>query len=244
MRLLLRNLSKSSVAAEDFYLIVAQGPAQGRGTFKHITGMQQNENTSSIKRIAVWVWAVSSFLLVGPSLLGWLVRLISSAAMCAPGPAPCTVVPFGGILQILLSVSWTMTGSSVVVLMLSLIATLGLFVQHRPMEGTISFFLLPIFALALPMLLVFVSKYDGCAINADNVGSCVLWGNAMGGSFHAAATVQRRLYDLMPHLAGFTVMLGLMGWFFARPGRRRVKPNDKMAMEMRQFMEPPSDDKP
>lgn len=203
--------------------------------------MKTTKKPLNLKRIAMWTWLVCAFLLLGPSLIGWVVRL-GASAMCTPGPEPCTAVPFGGIEQILLSAAWAMSNSGIVLLLISVIATLALFVQRKPMEGTISFFLLPIFALALPMLLVFVSKYDGCPINADRIGSCILWGNSMGVSFHTAATVQRRLYDLMPHLAGMTVMLGLLGWFFARPGRRRVRPNDKMAMQMRRFSAPSGDE--
>ena len=62
----------------------------------------------------------------------------------------------------------------------------------------------------------------------------------MGMSFHTAATVQDKLYDLMPALAGLTVMLGLLGWFFAHPNRRRTKAADKTTMQMRQFIEPPN----
>jgi hypothetical protein len=189
---------------------------------------------------ALIVWCVCTFALIGPPLLAWAVRGIAYAAACTPGPEPCSSLPLGEALRATLTMSWAFSSSLVVLVVLSLIATLAAFCERKPLFGTLSFFLLPLIALALPMLAVYVSRYDGCDINPDGVGSCVLWGVRMGMSFHTAATVQDKLYDLMPQLAGLTVMLGLLGWFFAHPTRRRrARVGTKTTMQMRQFTNPP-----
>lgn len=191
---------------------------------------------------AVIVWCLCTLALVGPPLLTWLVRGIAYAATCSPGPDACSNLPWGEILRATLSMSWFFSASLVVLVALSLVATLAAFCERRPLVGTLSLFLLPILSLALPMLAVYVSRYDGCEINPDGVGSCVLWGVRMGMSFNTAATVQDKLFDLMPSLAGLTVMVGLLGWFFASPHRRRAKPGAKTTMQMRQFIQPPTEE--
>lgn len=188
---------------------------------------------------AVILWGVCAFALVGTPLMAWMVRAIAYMGQCTPGPDPCTRLPLGMLLRFFLALSWAFSGSLFVLILISVVATLAAFWKRKPLFGTLSFFLLPILALALPMLAVYVSRYDGCEINPDGVGNCILWGVRMGASFHTAATVQDKLYDLMPHLAGLTVMLGLLGWFFAHPSRHRRKPNEKMAMEMRRFTDLP-----
>lgn len=193
-----------------------------------------------IKRhAAVLTWATCAFMLVGIPLLAWVVRIVGFAAGCVPGAEPCLDVPLADVFRFFLNLSWLFSAHLFWLILISVVATLAAFFKRLPLFGTLSFFLLPILSLALPMLAVYVSKYDGCEINPDGVGNCILWGTRMGASFHTAATVQDKLYDVMPHLAGLTVMLGLLGWFFAHPARRRKKPNEKMAMQMRQFIDPP-----
>lgn len=195
----------------------------------------------AIEHAAAIVWWLCVVLLIAPPLLAWLMRAIAFAASCQPGADPCVSEAVSLILRGTLSLAWALTGSIFWLLFISVVATLAAFFQRRPFTGTLTLFLLPIFALTLPMLVVYVSKYDGCAINPDGVGNCVLWGTRMGRSFHDAAMVQDRLFDLMPTLASLTVMLGILGWFFAHPNKRRAKPNEKMAMEMRQFVQDPED---
>lgn len=197
-----------------------------------------------LKRHAIVLfWALASFALIGPPLMAWIVRAAAFADACRPGPEACNL-PFGAALRVFLNLSWAFSAHLGLLVSVSLIATLAAFCKRKPLFGTLSFFLLPMIALALPMLAVFVSRYDGCEINPDGVGDCVLWGTRMGMSFHTAATVQDKLYDLMPALAGLTVMLGLLGWFFAHPSRRRVKQSEQDALQMRQFVDPAPPERP
>lgn len=200
-----------------------------------------NIRTWATENAAAIIWWCCVVLLVGPPLIAWLMRGIALAASCQPGPTPCVGEAVSLIMRAALSMAWVMTGSSFWLLFFTVIATLANFFQRRPLTGTLTLFLLPLVALTLPLLAVFVSKYDGCAINPDGVGDCILWGTRMGRSFHNAARVQDQLFDIMPTLASLTVMLGILGWFFAHPNKRRPKPNEKMAMEMRQFIHSPDD---
>ncbi len=72
-------------------------------------------------------------------------------------------------------------------------------------------------ALTLPMLAVIASRYDGCQINPDGIGDCTLWGAKMGMAFHAAAQVPDRIAAFAPYSFSLALMLGVLGWFFARP---------------------------
>lgn len=200
-------------------------------------------------RVKVWLkehalelgWGLCVFIMTGPALIGWLLRLTVFATGCHAGADACVDEGISEALRILLSLSWAVAGSIFWLLFFAFLAALAAFFRRKPLTGTLSFFLLPLVASVLPLMLVYVTRYDGCQINPDGVGDCVLWGTRMGWSFHSAASMQDRLFDLMPTLAGLTVMLGMLGWFFAHPNKRRPKPNEKMAMEMRQFTQPPEE---
>ena len=69
----------------------------------------------------------------------------------------------------------------------------------------------------LPILAVLFSRYDGCAVSPDGIGSCELWGASMGMAFHNAAIARDTVFGIVPYTFALTVMLGVLGFFFARP---------------------------
>ncbi len=177
-------------------------------------------------------WAICVLLLLGPSLLVWIVRLTAFAAQCAPGPQPCHGIPLGGGLRDALTLSWTVSTNTLFLIAVSIVATLAAFRAYRPMLGTLTLLLLPVLSLVLPMLAVLFSRYEDCPVSTDGIGSCMLWGASMGMSFHTAAQARDIVYGIVPYTFSLTVMLGVLGFFFARP--RHVPPPHPMA-QMRRF---------
>lgn len=54
-------------------------------------------------------------------------------------------------------------------------------------------------------------------MSESGIGDCALWGAQMGMSFHAAADVPWQIYGFAPYSFALALMLGLLGWFVARP---------------------------
>jgi hypothetical protein len=195
--------------------------------------MEGPEDIAENKYTAFTIWAVCVALLLVPSLLVWIVRGAAYAVQCQPGPAPCHGMMLGGGLRDALALAWGVSTNTLFLIAVSVAATLAAFVARRPLLGTLSLLLLPILALALPMLAVFTSRYGDCAVNSDGIGNCTLWGARMGMSFHTAASVPDIIYSLMPYSLSLTLMLGLLGFFFARP--REHQPVPHLSAQMRHF---------
>jgi len=168
-------------------------------------------------RVSLTPWALCVAVLLGPAALVWVVRAIAFALQCAPGPEPCRGIPIGAGLRDALALSWDVSTSTTLLIGLSLIATLAAFRAYRPLLGTLSLLLLPILSPVLPMIAVLVSRYDDCPVSTDAIGSCQLWGASMGMSFHSAAMARDFVYGVVPYTFALTVMLGLLGFFFAHP---------------------------
>ncbi|MGA7674009.1 MAG: hypothetical protein WCA78_03065 [Rhizomicrobium sp.] len=183
--------------------------------------MEGTENITPNKRTALTIWGVCVSLLLGPSLLVWIVRGAAYAVQCQPGPELCHGMMLGGGLRDALTLAWGISTNTFFLIAVSIAATLAAFTAHRPLLGTLSLLLLPILALVLPMLAVVSSRYGDCSVNNDGIGDCTLWGAQMGMSFHTAASVPDILYALTPFSFALTLMLGLLGWFFARPRVRK-----------------------
>lgn len=179
------------------------------------------------------VWTVCVVLALGPSLLVWIVRSAGLAAGCAPGPGLCRGMTLGGGLADTLSLAWSIGTDLWILAALAFGAMLGAFCARRPLLGTLSLLLVPILTLLLPMLAVYTAKYDDCPVSSDGIGSCVLWGHAMGMSFHKAASAADMIFSITPYCFALAVMLGLIGWFFARP--KTPVPHAHLAMQMRSF---------
>jgi ABC-type microcin C transport system permease subunit YejB len=172
-------------------------------------------------------------LLLGPSLLVWIVRGVAYAAQCHPGPELCQGMMLGSGLRDTLALAWGVSTNTFFLIAVSIAATLAAFTARRPLLGTLSLLLLPILALVLPMFAVLTAHYNDCAVNNDGIGNCTLWGAQMGMSFHTAATVPDIIYGLMPFSFSLTLMLGLLGFFFARPRGHRSPPH--LGAQMRHF---------
>jgi hypothetical protein len=186
------------------------------------------------KHTALTICGVCVALLLGPSLLVWSVLAVGYTAHCPPGPGLCHGMTLGGGLRDTLTLAWGISTDPLLLIAISIAATLAGFFARRPLLGTMSLLLLPILALVLPTLAVYNAKYVDCPVSSDGIGSCTLWGAQMGMSFHTAASVPDIIYGITPYSFSLTLMLGLLGWFFARPRLR--PPNHAVAqMQMRQL---------
>jgi hypothetical protein len=194
--------------------------------------MEEHETRKS-KHLALTIWGVCVAVLLGPSLLVWIVRGVGFAATCAPGPGPCRGMTLGGGLGDTLALAWSVGTNLFVLIAVSFVAMLAAFFARRPMLGTLSLLLLPILTLLLPMLAVYTAKYDDCAVSSDGIGNCALWGAPMGMSFHTAANAADMIFAIAPYCFALAVMMGLIGWFFARP--KAPAPQAHMAARMRRF---------
>jgi len=182
--------------------------------------------------VAFIVLAVCLAVLLGPSLLVWIIRGVGFAAQCAPGPDACRGMTLGGGLRDALALAWVVGTDMLLMTVLAVIAAAACFASRRPLTGALSLVLLPILPSLLPMLAVFVSRYDGCEINADGVGNCVLWGAQMGRSFHTAASVPDMIYGFVPYSFALALMISLLGWFLARP---KPRPPQHATARIRRF---------
>jgi hypothetical protein len=197
--------------------------------------MEGHDKIAKNKHTAITIWAVCVALLLGPCALVWIVRGVAYAAQCQPGPELCRGMALGGGLRDALALAWSVSTNSFFLIAVSIAATLAAFTARRPLLGTLSLLLLPILALVLPMVAVLTARYGDCAVNSDGIGNCMLWGAQMGMSFHTAAGVPDIIYGLMPFSFSLTLMLGLLGFFFARPRVDRSVPH--LSAQMRHIGE-------
>jgi len=167
--------------------------------------------------VALIIWALCLAILLGPSLLVWIIRGVGFAAQCAPGPDLCRGMALGGGLRDALTLAWGIGTDILLTVALATIAAVACFTGRRALTGTICLVLLPILPALLPMFAVVVSRYDGCEINADGIGTCVLWGATMGRSFHIAATIPDLVYSVLPFTLALALVVSVIGWFLARP---------------------------
>ena len=182
-----------------------------------MAAMEEEEIPTPERRVTLTPWGLCAAVLLGPALLVWIVRGAAFAAQCEPGPGLCAGIPIGAGMRDVLFLAWTVSTDALLLVGLSIIATLSAFRAHRPLLGTLSMLLLPILSPVLPMIAVLVSRYEDCPVSTDGIGSCVLWGASMGMSFHTAAIARDFVYGIVPYTFALTVMLGLLGFFFARP---------------------------
>ncbi len=176
------------------------------------------EEPAAVKRhTALNIWAACVAILLGPSLLVWIVRGVALAAQCAPGPELCHGMTLGGGLRDSLMLSWTIGANMTILIVLSLVASVACLFVRRPLLAALSLLLLPPLALILPMIAVYTSMYQGCPVSEAGIGDCMLWGAPMGMSFHAAAGVQGLIYGFVPYTSALALMLGAIGWFVTRP---------------------------
>jgi hypothetical protein len=178
------------------------------------------------------IWMACIAILLGPSLLVWVVRGVALGAQCAPGPDLCQGMMLGGGLRDALSLAWSLGTNMLALFGLALTAAIAGLVARHPMLAASSLLLLPLAALILPMMAVYSATYDGCAVSDAGIGDCKLWGAQMGMSFHFAASVPWTIYGFAPYSFSLALMLGAVGWFLvhARPkGHATASPPRRFA---------------
>ncbi|MEJ1967199.1 MAG: hypothetical protein WDN03_00970 [Rhizomicrobium sp.] len=171
----------------------------------------------NVRRGARLAWAACVLALLGPPLLVWVVRGFALAAHCTPGPAPCRGFALGEALRGALTLAWSVGADPVTLIVLGLAAAIAGTILRRPLAGAACLLLLPLAAPILPMAAVYASTYPGCTPSEAGVGDCMLWGAPMGLSFHEAASVPWLVYGFAPYSFALALMLGIVGWFVARP---------------------------
>ena len=179
------------------------------------------ETAQSRLPYAVCLWALCAALLLGPSILVWIVRLSALLAHCDPGPGLCHGQPLGGGLRDTLALAWVIGSNTTVALIIALISAALALSVRKPLMASMGLLLFPISAVILPITAVYVSTYDGCQINEDGIGDCVLWGARMGMSFHQAAVAASNLSDTMPYSIALALMVGVVAFVFFRPKETR-----------------------
>jgi hypothetical protein len=170
---------------------------------------------------ALCIWSICAALLVGPALLVWIVRFTALFAGCAPGPSACHGMTLGGGLRDTLALAWIFGGSIFSVLVIALVSAVAALSLRKPLMAAMGLLLLPISAVMLPILAVQSSVFDGCQVNEDGIGDCLLWGAKMGMSFHEAAVATATLSDTMPYSFALALMVGAVGFVFFRPRMAR-----------------------
>ena len=165
---------------------------------------------------ALRVWAIATALMTLPSLLVWIVRGAAYGLQCQPGPATCGGLPLGLALRETLNAAWFIGADTVLGVAIAFVAALAALWGRKPLLAALSMLLLPIAAVLLPTFAVFASLYPGCDANEAGVGSCALWGDAMGMSFHHAASAQWMIYGFAPYTFAMALMIGVIGLLFFR----------------------------
>ena len=162
------------------------------------------------------MWCLCATLLLGPSVLVWLVRLSALAMGCEPGPDLCRTMAVGGGLRDALELAWLLGSHALVSFAIACVAGVVALRQHRPLMASLSVMILPLAALALPTLAVHTALYSGCEANEAGVGDCLLWGAQMGMSFHRAAIAPWIVYAAVPYCFALALLFGAVGLLFFR----------------------------
>lgn len=181
--------------------------------------MQRFEGTPAApeRPHAFGVWLACAAVLLGPSLLVWMVRLAALAMTCAPGPELCRGTTLGGGFRDTLELAWAVGTNLYLNIAVAFIAAVAALRLRRPAMAGLSLLVLPLAALVLPTLAVFTAMYPGCDANEAGVGDCRLWGAGMGMSFHHAAMAPWIIYGLVPYGFALALMIGAVGFLFFRP---------------------------
>lgn len=175
------------------------------------------EHEAQVKRhTALNIWAACMTILLGPSLLVWIVRGTALAAQCAPGPELCHGMALGGGMRDALMLAWAVGTNTWILVAIGVLASVACLFARRPLLAASTLLLAPFAALILPMTAVFSSMYQGCAVSEAGIGDCTLWGAQMGMSFHTAASATWLIYGFAPYTVSLAFMLGAIGWFLLR----------------------------
>lgn len=129
----------------------------------------------------------------------------------------------GGGLRDTLALSWVLGSSTFDGLTIALVSAIAALSIRKPLMAAMGLLLLPIASLVLPIFAVSSATYNGCSVNEDGIGDCVLWGARMGMSFHQAAAAMTQLSDTMSYNFALALMVGAVGFVFFRPQPPRPK---------------------
>jgi hypothetical protein len=162
------------------------------------------------------IWAACVTILLGPSLLVWIVRGVALAAQCAPGPGLCRGIALGGGLRDALNLAWSVSTDPWILIALSFLAAIACLFARRPLLAASTLLLLPLAAPLLPMAAVYSAMYPDCPVSEAGIGDCTLWGAQMGMSFHTAAGINWLVYGFAPFTFALALMVGIIGWFLTR----------------------------
>lgn len=174
------------------------------------------ERAAPPRSTAMRVWLLCAVILLGPSILVWIVRGTALAFSCAPGTSICHGMPLGNGMRDTLTLAWFIGTNTFVALMVGLAASIAALFARKPLLAGVSVLFLPLAALVLPTFAVFFSTYDGCQVNEAGVGDCLLWGTNMGMSFHQAAMAPWLIYGIVPYSFAIALMIGAIGFMFCR----------------------------
>lgn len=178
------------------------------------------DHIAAKRNTALHVWSACIVLLLGPSLLVWIVRSVGFAAQCSPGPELCRGIPLGGGLRDALFLAWSVGTNTLILMTIALVAAIAGLFAKRPLLAASTLLLLPLATLMLPMAAVYSAMYQGCPVSEAGIGDCTLWGAQMGMSFHLAASVPWLIYGFAPYSFSLALMLGIIGWFFIHQAPR------------------------
>ncbi len=181
---------------------------------------------AGVRSVATAIWGFALAILLIPAIAAWAMRGAAFAFSCAPSAVSCLRPPYsvlmGSAFKGLLDLSWLMGATPPLTLGLAAFAALATVFALRPVLAALTLLLGPLTALLLPIALVGQTAYDGCAVNENNAGDCVLWGQSMGDSFHMAATAPELISGYMPFAIAGALVAGLVGWI-AQYGAQRLK---------------------
>lgn len=168
--------------------------------------------------VPLLIWSVCAATLLLPSILVWIVRGSAYVMRCVPNAELCYGHSFGGGLRDTLGLAWGIPNTSTIILVgLAFVAATAALFARKPLLSAASMLLLPIAALVLPMIAVLSAIPMSCTLNEAGVGECTLWGADQNMSFHHAVMVQSAIYGFAPYSFALSLMMGILGWFFARP---------------------------
>src|ERR1700743_1873110 len=99
-----------------------------RGLGENFDDMPEREKPP----VALIVFVVCLTVLLGPSLLVWIIRGVGFAAQCAPGAGLCHGMTLGGGLRDALTLAWGIGTDILLVLILATLAAIACFASQRP----------------------------------------------------------------------------------------------------------------
>ena len=180
------------------------------------TDNSTHKRNGGVRVLACRIWWFGLAALLVPAAVAWIFRGVGYALHCAPQAATCIPAPFTGMLGFALKgtldLAWFVGATPPMTLGLTVFTGLAAVVAAHPARAAGTMFAAPLMALLLPVGLVGVSTYEGCIVNENGLGNCVLWGANMGMTFHRAAIAPELIYSYTPLAVSGALVAGFLGW--------------------------------